>query len=403
VRKTSVAASAAVFAILAAAGGGLALVKYRQIAASMAAGGGYEPAETVEVVEAREIAWQPTAELVGTVFALRSVRMSNEVAGRVVGVHFESGAVIEAGAPVLTLDAANERADLAAAEAAVRVAEANVAVVATRLRFAEFELGQIAQAAAAGAATDLELERRRSEVEQLRAEQGRLTAEVEQAKARVAQMQARLEKFTILAPFRARAGIRTVDEGQFLAEGTEFVRLEEVSDRIHLDFAIPQDYLARVRPGLVVLAWGDVLGPDPVPIEVVAIDASVSDRTRNVRVRGIVDNRDERLRPGMFVRIRVPTDAPQPRIVVPATAVRRASFADQVYLVLPGEKPGELRASARYVTLGPSIGEDVVVLDGVRAGDRIAARGSFKLRDGALVQPAPTAAPDAASTKASSR
>lgn len=399
-RKASIAASAAVFAVLAAAGGGLAFFKYRQIAAAMAAGGGYEPAETVEVVEARAIDWQPTAELVGTVFALRSVRMSNEVAGRIERVHFESGEVVEAGATILSLDAASERADLAAAEAAVRVAEATVATAATRLRLSQFEFDRVTDAATEGAATDIELERRRSEVEQLRADMDRLVAETEQAKARVAQTEARLAKFTIRAPFRARAGIRTVDEGQFLAEGTEFVRLEEVSDRIHLDFAIPQDYLARVRPGLVVLAWGDVLGPDPVPIEVVAIDASVSDRTRNVRVRGIVDNRDERLRPGMFVRIRVPTDAPQPRIVVPATAVRRASFADQIYLVVPGEKQGELRASATYVTLGPAIGEEVVVLEGVRAGDRIAASGSFKLRDGTLVQPA---APAAASTKAASR
>lgn len=54
-------------------------------------GGGYEPAEAVEAVTARSVTWQPTADLVGTVFALRSVTLSNEVAGTVTEVAFESG------------------------------------------------------------------------------------------------------------------------------------------------------------------------------------------------------------------------------------------------------------------------------------------------------------------------
>lgn len=388
-RKASIVAIVVVFAGLGLAGAGLAFIKYRQIAASMAGGQGFEPAEAVQVVSAREVAWQPTAELIGTVFALRSVRMSNEIAGRVADVGFDSGGTVEEGELILRLDDSSERADLNAAQAAVEVAEANVAVIESRLRLAELELQRVATAAQANAATEMEVERRKADVEQFEAERNRLLAEIVQAKARAAQVQARLEKFTLRAPFRARAGIRLIDEGQFLAEGTDIVRLEEVADRIYLDFAIPQDYLSRVRPGLVVMASGDVLGDTPVPIEVVAIDASVSDRTRNIRVRGIVDNKDGRLRPGMFVRINVPVDVAQPRIVVPATAVRRSSFADLVYLVEPGEKPDELRAKSRFVRLGPAVGEDVIVLEGLKAGERIAASGSFKLRDGALVQAAP--------------
>ncbi len=222
----------------------------------------------------------------------------------------------------------------------------------------------------------------------------------------MAQVQVRLAKLTLRAPFRARAGLRYVHEGQYLKEGVTVVRLEEVSARIYLDFAIPQDHAARVRPGASVMATAAVLGPGPVKIEVVALDAAVDGDTRNIRVRAILDDPEGVLRPGMFVQLRVPVSDPQPYVVVPATAVRRASYADQVFVVVPGEKPEELRAKQRFVKLGPTIGDDVIVLEGVAAGEQVATTGSFKLRDGALVMPAAPAAPAAdgavaASTSAS--
>ncbi|MEK6703104.1 MAG: efflux transporter periplasmic adaptor subunit, partial [Planctomycetota bacterium] len=118
----------------------------------------------------------------------------------------------------------------------------------------------------------------------------------------------------------------------------------------------------------------------------VAIDASVNNETRNVRVRSIVDNKNGLLRQGMFVQVSVPVEAPSPRVVIPNTSLRRSSYGDQVFVVVAAEAPGMYRAKQRFVKLGPTVGEDVIVLEGVKAGDELATVGSFKLHDGALVR-----------------
>ncbi len=401
-KASSIAAGIAVFVVLGTAGAGLAYYKYSRIMAAAAQQGGFEPPESIEVVKARSVDWNPSADLVGTVFSLRSVSLKNELAGRVCEVHFDSGSVVEPGQVLLVLDDTLDRADLGAAQVAVRVAEASVSAAEVRAALAASELKRIETAARESAVTDMELDRKRSERDQTQAELVRARAEVDQARSKIAQVEARLEKLVVRAPFRARAGIRSVHEGQYLGEGTAVVNLEEIADRIYLDFAIPQEYLSRVKTGTRVMATSPLLGSGPVPIEVVAIDAAVNNATRNVRVRSIVDNQGDRLRPGMFIQIRVPVESPRPYIVVPATAVRRTPYGDQVYVVGPGEAPDKLRAKQRFVKLGPSIGEDVVIEEGIQPGETIAAGGSFKLRDGALVMVLPPKpAPSEAAAKSS--
>lgn len=381
------------FLALALVAAGLGLIKH--LAQDAQAGDqAWEPAESVEVVPARTITWRPTAELVGTVFALRSVRLQNELSGRVREVSFASGAVVESGQVLLTLDDALEQAELQAALASIEVALAAADAGEAQLRLAETELRRLQQMAAT-VATELELDRARAARDDARAQRARLRAEVELARARAAQVRARLAKLTLRAPFRARAGIRAVHEGQFLAEGTTIVGLEEVSERVYLDFAIPQDYASRARPGLTILADCPLLGQAPLPIEVVAVDAQVDNDTRNLRVRAVVSDPAGRLLPGMFVPIRVPVEEPREEVVVPATAVRRTSWADQVFVVAPGPD-GAPRAAMRFVKLGPTVGQDVVVLEGLAAGEPVAATGSFKLRDGAKVQPAGAGPPGVA-------
>jgi membrane fusion protein (multidrug efflux system) len=306
-------------------------------------------------------------------------------------VNFESGAVVEKGDVLLTLDDASDRADLAAANASVRVAEANVEVMDVRISLARKELDRMQGAADAKAVAAMELDRSKSELQRAEADRERLVAEVDQAKAKVDQVNARLAKMVIRAPFRARAGLRSVHEGQYLAEGASVVMLEEVSEKIYLDFPIPQEYAPRVFPGLVVMATSDVMGPDPIRIEVAAVDAAVNNDTRNLRVRAVVDNKEGRLRPGMFVQIRVPVEEPREYVVVPSTAVRRASYADQLFVVGKGEKEGDgpdvKRVKQRFVKLGPTVGQDVIVLEGVKEGETVAATGSFKLHDGSKVMP----------------
>jgi membrane fusion protein (multidrug efflux system) len=357
-------------------------------------GGGFEPMEAVQILDVRETTFQPTADLVGTVFAMRSVAVRNELSGVVTFVGFESGAIVEPGQVLLKQDDTTEKADLAAAKAAVRVAEANIAQVDAQIRLAEVELERFTSAQS-GAVAEVEIDRARSRLTTTKADRERWVAEVDQAKARVAQVEARIGKMTLTAPFKARVGMRTIHPGQYLGEGSDVATIEEVAETIYLDFAMAQQYAPRVAPGTSVMARGDLLGPDPVRIEVVAMDASVNRETRNLRIRSIVDNKQGILFPGMFVQVQVPVDLPSQVLVVPTLAIRRAAYGNSVFLILPDETGDGVRAKQQFVTRGQTIGEDVVVTSGLKLGDRVAAAGSFKLRDGVKVMLAPPTPPGA--------
>jgi membrane fusion protein, multidrug efflux system len=408
-------------------------------------GHGGPPAETVDVITATAESWQPTGRLVGTVIAKRSINLANEVVGVVTEVGFDSGAVVEPGQVLIQLDAAAEQADLAAAEAAFRlasaaieVAEADVKVAQTNLDWGKtnYERYKGAPPKAVSVSdvdrsrTDLErsesaLKRQESFVSQMR-------AEADQAKARVDQIKTTLAKKTLKSPFRAHAGMRNIHPGQYLAEGTQIVMLNELTDDIYLDFAIPQEYTPLVYPGTTVTATSNILGrgkANTAQISVLSMDASVNPVTRNVRVRTSVPNKDQALKPGMFVDVEVPIGPARQVVTVPTTSIRRAAFGDHVFVLEPappppppkeGDKappmpppdpsaPPPLVAKQRMVTLGNNLGDRVIVSTGLKEGEQIAAAGSFKLRDGAMVsqappkQPQPPAADAPAASTSSSR
>jgi membrane fusion protein, multidrug efflux system len=391
---------------LLAFGAGLAWWKHsKSVAAGHSGGGGFEPSESVQVVQAHTITWRPTASMVGTVFALRSVTVSNEVAGTVKEIRFDSGSVVEQGDLLLTLDTSTEEADLHAAEAAINMSTASRAMIASSVQLADSRLRRVAEAMEHRAASAMDTDQAKSELDTAKANLDRMSAELEQSKARADQVRALIEKKRIRAPFKARAGIRTIHPGQYLKEGSEIVSLQGIDDRIYLDFALPQEEAWRVKPNAVFMATSAMLGKEPVRIEVKALDSQVSMTTRNVRVRAIVDNPGDLLRAGMSVEVSVPIDEPQEYVAVPILAVRHATYGDHVFVIGPstveGEPADKLRAKQRFVTLGPTIGDEVIVKTGLKAGERIASVGSFKLREGALVLIAPPSPPPEVGSAAS--
>ncbi len=378
--------------------GGYVMVKLKRPKAAAGAEAAFEPFESVQIVKAQETTWQPTADLVGTVIAKRSVMVRNELPGPVTFVGFQSGDVVEPGQVLLKQDETTEQADLRAVQAAVRVAEANIEQVDSQIKLAQVELDRLVSVQSRAVA-EVDLDRARTKLESAQADRGKWIAEVDQARARVAQVEARLAKLTLKAPFRARAGMRTVDEGQYLAEGIDVIMLQELTDTIYLDFAVPQEYAPLVKAGTSVMATGALLGPDPVRIEVMAADAVVNNDTRNLRIRAIVENKDGTLVPGMFVAVRVPIGAPRTLVTVPNMTVRRAAYANYVFTIAP-DKDGTMRAHQRFVTVGENMGEDVIVLEGLKAGEEVGAAGSFKLRDGVKIMVnAPSTPPAGASSR----
>lgn len=345
--------------LLVAVGGlaaSLAGWKYAAIRDSAAAAGSQpEPMEIVTAASAGQRYHTPATTAVGTVLALRSITLRNELPGTVRQVNMAPGEIVEAGTVLVALDVSVEQAELAARRAEAALAE-------SRLR-----------------RTERLIDERAAAVEEL----DRASAERDIARAEVARIEAIIDRKTIRAPFRARIGIADVHPGQYLNEGTLLTTLQGVAESAHVDFAVEQGVAMSLGEGTPVEVFTREAS-DPLTATVVAVDARIDPATRNAMVRAKVDDAGSRLAPGASVRVRVPVGPLLEVVTVPVTALRRGPAGDHVF-VLEEDGQGGVRAHVRPVRVGAMLGDDVVIDEGLAAGEQVAASGSFKLREAVLV------------------
>jgi membrane fusion protein (multidrug efflux system) len=314
-----------------------------------------EPAESVVTALVREHEHIQTTTSIGTVVALRSITVRNELPGTVRQVTLEPGKVVEAGTVLVALDVSVEEADLQALQAQAELA---------RTQFARMQ--RMSQHRAAS----------EMEVDSARAEQ-------EVVQAQVARIKAVINRKIIRAPFRARVGISDVHPGQYLNEGALLTTLQGVDDSAYVDFTVAQQVAASLRSGskVDVFASGDTTG---VKAEILAIDARVDPTTRNAMVRAKLKNTAQTPAPGASVRVRVAVGQPVMATAVPASAVRKGPAGDHVFVVV-ADAQGKTRARLREVVVDAMTGDDAVISKGLAPGEQVAASGSFKLREAALV------------------
>ena len=356
--------SVVIIAALATVVGGLMILKSRSNAkqAAMAAMMP-EPTETVKAALAVEQPFQIVIGAVGTVVAKRHVILSNEIAGSITEVLFDSGQIVQAGQVLVRLDASVDKAELGALMADLKLATAT--------------FSRLSEAVKSGAASAQDIDSAR--------------ANLERATAKIAELESRIAKRTLSAPFAARTGLRNVHPGGFLAEGAQIVALQGLDDYVYVDFSLPQLQAAFLGVGSVVklkpstLVIGEGIEAD-VPATVRAMDATVDLATRNMRIRAEAPNAADVLKPGMFIEVRVPMGPARKVVTLPVTAIRKAPFGDQIFIIEPDAKdPKQMRARQRFVKVGANMGESVIIESGVKVGETVATDGSFKLREGVLV------------------
>lgn len=376
-----------VVAIGAALGG----YKYLEIKKAMSAGAWPEAPLSVVAATAEVMPYRPTQSLVGTVSSVRSVTLKNELVGTVKTVHVKSGQMVNAGDVLVTLDTSVDEANIAAAEAGVRSAEASIRASQAEVELANTNVRRLEAAVETNAAPKVDLDRARAEVDRARSALERDKAVVAQRTAEILPWRANMNKKTIRAPFAGRLGIIDTHEGQFLSEGTELTTLEEVGQTVNIDFAVPQALAMTLAPGSLITINSDegaVMGT----AEIVAADARVDRVTRNTMMRAKTTGGAAAFSPGASVRVSVPVGPERKIVVIPVTAMRKGPGGDHVFVLVPGtNKAGEPETRAKQVEVvaGPSLGNLIMVAKGLEPGTVVAASGSFKLHDKALVIAAP--------------
>ncbi len=338
----------------------LGFVKFQQISAAIAAGKSFKmPPEAVTTVTTREDIWETTLQAVGSVAPVQGVMLSADQPGIVEAITFESGARVGAGQTLVRLDTRLERAQLAAAEAARDLARINLDRSRKLL-----ESQSIAQ----------------SEFDQV-------AAQFKQAEAVVDGFRASIDRKTIRAPFAGHVGIRQVNLGEYVHSGDPVVSIESM-DAVYVNFSVPQQQLGSLRVGAVVRVTADSVTRRALEGRVTAIDPVVDSNTRNAQVQATLRNTGGLLRSGMYVTVDLAVDQGRPVVALPVSAINYAPYGNSVFVVEdikgPDGKPYK-GVRQQFVKLGASRGDQVAILEGVKAGQEVASSGVFKLRTGAAV------------------
>ena len=331
-----------------ATGAGLAFWKYSDIAAEeRAAASQPEPTEAITAAVATERDYRRTTTSIGTVLALRSITLQNELAGTVRQVKLVPGQIVEAGGLLVALDVSVEQAELQAQEAQAALAKTT--------------LDRLEGLREHRATSQEEVDR------EARAARDVALANMERTRAVIA-------KKMIRAPFRARVGIADVHPGQYLTEGTELTTLQGVAEAAHVDFTVAQRVASGLRVGDTVLVSGS--DSTPIPARIVAVDSRVDATTRNATVRARVTG-SVTPSPGASVRVQVPVGGESKVVAVPVGALRKGPQGDHVF-VIAADSTGKTRAHVRPVQSGPVLGDTVLILSGVNAGEQVASSVSFE-------------------------
>jgi membrane fusion protein (multidrug efflux system) len=327
------------------------------------------PAQAVTAMVAGYSDWQPQISAVGSVRAVKGVDITTEVTGLVRSIDFRSGDDAKRGQVLVRLNSDADVATLHSLEAAADLA----ATVYARDKM-QFEAQAISQAQLDADAADLKNKR-----------------------AQAAAQAALVEKKILRAPFDGRLGITTVNPGQYLNTGDKVVTLQEL-DPVYVDFRLPQEQLAQVHPGLEVRVSLDAFPGENFPGKINAVDPLVDSSSRNFQAEATVANPTRKVLPGMFVRVVVLTGAQQHYLTLPQTSITFNPYGSTVFLVEKDDK-GKRTAQQTFVTTGPTRGDQIAVLTGIKEGDEVVTSGQLKLKNGTpldistLAQPSDAANP----------
>ncbi|HXO90790.1 MAG TPA: efflux RND transporter periplasmic adaptor subunit [Stellaceae bacterium] len=326
------------------------------------------PPAQISAVEAKTESVPRFAAGIGSVAAVHQVTINPEVGGRVTKIFFEPGAVVKAGDPLVQLNDAPDRGDLANYQAQARWAET------TLQRSSELAKRDFTA---------------RETVDQKQ-------SQLDQARAQIIKTEALINQKLIRAPFSGQLGTRQIEVGQYLTPGARIATLTDLS-ALYANFTLPSQIRAQISTGQRVNVTADAFPGRTFSAEITTIEPQISADTRTMAIQATMPNPDNALLPGMFVNAAVVLP-PQPDMtVLPETAVDYTLYGDSVYVIREDGKDAKgdpiFKAVRTPIKTGARWGNNVAILDGLKPGERVIAAGQVKVQNGAQVAVSNSPAP----------
>lgn len=318
------------------------------------------PPAQISAVEVKTEAVPRFAPGIGGLAAVHQVTINPEVGGRVTKILFEPGATVKAGDPLVQLNDAPERGDLANYEAQARWAQISL------LRSQEL--------------------RKHNFASQETVDQNQ--SQLDQARAEILKTEALIAQKLIRAPFSGQLGVRQIEIGQYLTPGAAIATLTDLST-LYVNFTLPSQMRPEIKAGQRVNVTADAFPGRVFAAEITTIEPQVSADTRTMMVQAIMKNPDNALLPGMFINAAVVLPPQPDMMVLPETAVDYTLYGDSVYVIREDGKDANgnpiLKAVRTPVKTGTRLGDKVAILDGLKPGERVVAAGQVKVQNGAQV------------------
>ena len=391
--------------------------------------GGPPPPPSVVVAEVAQKTVPIYSEFVGQTAASQTVEIRARAQGILEKVFFTEGAAVKKGQRLFQIQKSEYEARVLAAKATLLKAEAdlaqakertdeiqaqeNLAQARTALSLASSNLERYVPLAKENAVTQIDLDATRAardsalaEVSAAQATLKNRTAAVKYniekangavvaAKADLALAEINLTYCTIYSPINGIIGLQEVNEGNLVGknEPTLLATISSSSD-LDVDFNISEAYMLQLtekgKTGSGRGASFQLLLSDNSVYDqegrFSVIDRTVDPKTGTIHVRASFPNASNRLRPGQFARVRVAAEERQDAILVPQVAVQELQSAKYVLVVA-----SDNTVSQRTIKVGDRFEDSYIVVEGLKAGERVVTEGVQKVRPGMVVKPTTTA------------
>ncbi len=329
-----------------------------QAAAAAPAGAGAGKPVTVEAARVALARLTDDAQAVGSLRSRRSVVLRPEVSGRITQLNFTDGQRVRKGQVLVQFDDQLPLAQVQQSQAELSIAEAN------QKRNQEL----VAQ----------------NFVSQRSLDESAANLQVAQAKLSLAKATA--ARLKIVAPFDGIAGIRQVNAGDYLKDGADIVNIEDI-DALFVDFRLPERFQSKLRRGQTALVDLDALPGLKYTALVQAIDPLIDANGRSVAVRACIDNRQLKLRPGMFARVNAVFGEREDAKVIPEEALLPEGDKQFVIKLIPGADKQGWTTRRVPVEVGVRRPGRVEITGGLQAGDTVVTAGQQRVpRDGTTVR-----------------
>lgn len=204
------------------------------------------------------------------------------------------------------------------------------------------------------------------------------SADYQSASAEAELIAAQLSKTTVRAPFSGKIGLRSISKGTYVTPTTVVAKLVNTDD-LKITFSIPEKYASQVPLGTVA-SFTTSDSRKEYEATIYAIDPEVDITTRTLRMRAIMDNRDNILYPGAYANVKLPLETVNDALLVPSEALIPVQNGKRVFILKDG------KAREIDVEIGARTGKAVRVLTNLKPGDTILTYGIMALKDGTPVE-----------------